>query len=95
MTEKSIVDSIRRYLKGIGAKTEKQHGTMYGRNGVPDILGCYQGRCLALEVKCPGKNVTALQEHELKEWQRAGAIAGRVESVKQVKDLIQKNSQEI
>ena len=88
MSEKSIVDAIRRYLKSIGAKVEKQHGTIYGRNGVPDLLGCYQGRCLALEVKRPGEKTTPLQQYELSQWIGAGAIAGRVESVKQVKELL-------
>lgn len=89
MSEKTIVDNIRKYLHSIGCKTEKQHGTMYGKNGVPDILGCLpDGRMLALEVKRPGEKPTPLQKYELLEWAARHAITGVVESVAQVKELL-------
>ena len=92
-SEASIVAAIRKYLKSIGAKTHKTHGSTLGHAGTPDILGVYT-RCdgkvqmLALEVKKPGGRLTKLQDHELAEWAKAGAIAGRVESVEEVKKLI-------
>ena len=88
-TEKSITAAIRRYLKSIGAKVEKQHGGRFGKSGVPDLLGCYQGRALALEVKRPGGKPTPLQLKELSEWQQSGAITAKVESVEDVKKLIE------
>jgi hypothetical protein len=88
MTEKSITAAIRRYLKSIGAKVYKIHGSGMGVNGAPDLLGAYAGRPLALEVKQPGKCLTTLQEKELKELTAAGAIAARVESVEDVKNLL-------
>jgi Holliday junction resolvase len=87
-TEKSITLSIRKYLKSIGAKVYKIHGSGMGVNGAPDLLGAYAGRPLALEVKQPGEQLTALQEKELKELAAAGAIAARVESVEDVKKII-------
>ena len=92
-SERSIVDAIRKYLKSIGAKTHKTHGSALGHAGTPDILGVYT-RCdgkvsmLALEVKKPNGRLTKLQDHELAEWKKAGAIAGRVESVEDVKNLL-------
>jgi len=88
-TEKSIVDAIRRYLKGIGAKTYKMHGGPHGHAGAPDIIGALKGRFLALEVKKPGKDTTPIQKVELRAWAQAGAISGRVESVEEVKNLIE------
>ena len=87
-SEKSIVTAIRKYLKSIGAKTHKTHGSALGHAGTPDILGAHAGRPLALEVKKPGGHLTKLQDHELAEWAKAGAIAGRVESVEDVKNLL-------
>jgi len=91
MKEKAIVNAIRRYLKEIGAKVVKTHGSVHGQGGTPDIIGVYQGRALALEVKCPGKKLTPLQEHELSDWEAAGAIAARVESAAQVKELLNRS----
>lgn len=36
----------------------------FGRNGVPDIIGCYKGRFFAIEVKREGKKLTPLQERQ-------------------------------
>ena len=87
-SEKSIVEAIRKYLKSIGAKTYKTHGSALSHAGTPDILGVLAGRALALEAKKPGGRLTKLQDHELAEWRKAGAIAGRVESVEDVKNLL-------
>ena len=92
-SEKSITDAIRRYLKKIGAKTYKLHGGPHGHAGAPDIIGAYKGRFLALEVKRPGKDASPLQKSELRGWEKAGAIAGKVESVQDVKNLIEKGEQ--
>jgi hypothetical protein len=89
MTEIAITKAIRRYLKSVGAKVYKIHGHGMGTNGCPDLLGAYAGRPLALEVKVPGKCLSPLQEKELAELTAAGAIAARVESVEDVKKIIE------
>ena len=87
-SEKSIVNSIKRYLDKLpGCYVIKTHGSAYGA-GQPDILGCYQGRTLALEVKRPGRKPTKLQQAVLKKWEAAGAIAAVVTSVEEVKELL-------
>jgi len=59
------------------------------QSGWPDIIGCRQGRMLALEVKRPGNNrVTALQTATLNKWKAAGAVAGVVHSVDEVEQLL-------
>jgi hypothetical protein len=65
----------------------KTHGSMYSA-GQPDLLGCYQGRTLALEVKRPGGKPTKLQAAILKKWGAAGAITGVVTSVEEVEKLL-------
>lgn len=56
--------------------------------GWPDIIGCFQGKSFALEVKRPGNNrVTTLQKATLEKWKEAGAITGVVHSIEEVKKL--------
>jgi Holliday junction resolvase len=46
----------------------------YGRNGVPDVVGCIAGK-FAVECKAVGGKPTALQLRELEKIRRAGGIA--------------------
>jgi len=58
--------------------------------GWPDIIGSWQGRFFAFEVKRPGSNrVTALQQATLAKWQGTKGIVGVVHSVDEVKKLIE------
>lgn len=87
-SEKSIVNSIMRYLEKLPeCYVIKTHGSVYVA-GQPDLLGCYKGRTLALEVKRPGGKPTKLQQAVLKKWEAAGAIAAVVTSVEEVKELL-------
>lgn len=72
--ELQLVDRMRRILEKNGATTMKTHGTG-NIVGQPDIIACYKGRFIALEVKVPGKKPTELQFATLKRWTIAGAIA--------------------
>lgn len=47
----------------------------YGRNGVPDVVGCIAGKLFAVECKAVGGKPTALQLRELEKIRRAGGIA--------------------
>lgn len=60
--------------------------------GTPDILCCYNGKFIGIEVKNPnGKGkVSKLQKFRIKEIQKAGGIAGVVSSLEEVKELIGK-----
>jgi Holliday junction resolvase len=40
-------------------------GMGLGRSGIPDIIGCYNGRFIAIECKAGKGKATALQEREL------------------------------
>jgi penicillin-binding protein-related factor A (putative recombinase) len=64
----------------------------YRQGGQPDIIGCYKGRALALEVKRPGGKATALQLAILAKWQQAGAVTGVIRSVEEVKKIMEKRT---
>lgn len=47
----------------------------YGRNGVPDIVGCYKGRFFGIECKVPGGMPTTLQTREMWLIEMSGGVA--------------------
>lgn len=46
----------------------------YGRSGVPDIIGCYEGLFFGIECKAGNNKLTPLQEKNLKEIRAAGGL---------------------
>ena len=46
----------------------------YGRSGVPDIIGCYEGLFFGIECKTGNNKPTPLQEKNLKEIRAAGGL---------------------
>lgn len=62
--EKDIQKDILKYLKTIpGIFFYKAQGGAFGKNGIPDIIVCLDGRFLGIEVKRPGGRLSRLQEH--------------------------------
>ena len=90
MLERDVVASIKKYLASLGSDVFfwKEHGGPYGTSGVPDIICCYKGRFLGLEVKLPSGKLTELQKRAIEKINRAGGIACRVENVNDVKAVI-------
>ena len=90
MLERDIATAIKRYLASLGSDVFfwKEHGGPYGTSGVPDIICCYKGRFLGLEVKLPTGRLTELQKRAIYRINQAGGIACRVESVEDVRRVI-------
>jgi len=70
----------------------KVHGGPFQRRGVADILGCYKGRSIAIEVKMPGKIPTDLQLDFLEKMAAAGARCGVAYSVEQALFILRNKS---
>jgi Holliday junction resolvase len=84
--EKHIQKKIIEYLRRQGAYVVKV--SLANRAGVPDILACYHGRFLGLEVKaCRGRS-TPLQCYNLKGILSAGGSGAIVHSLDDVKIFI-------
>jgi len=62
-------------LKELGAYYFYPATGGYGSSGVPDIVGCYQGRFFGIECKAGKNKPTALQEKNLNEIANKGGIA--------------------
>lgn len=50
-------------------------GGYFTRKGVPDLLCCYRGRFLAIEVKAENGKVSAEQTQEIAKIKNSGGIA--------------------
>lgn len=64
----------------------------YGRAGIPDIVGCHNGRFFAIECKAGKGKTTALQDRELARIREAGgeAIVVNETNLPDVHNLLEK-----
>jgi Holliday junction resolvase len=87
--EKNLIEKIRKYLAGLdGCFFWKEHGGQYGTAGIPDIIICYNGRFVALEVKVGKNKPTRLQAATIEQIQKAGGTAEVVYSLEDAKKVI-------
>jgi Holliday junction resolvase len=63
--EKKVKNSVRKILTRLGIYHFMPPGMGLGRSGIPDIIGCKNGRFIAIECKAGKGKATALQEREL------------------------------
>jgi Holliday junction resolvase len=88
VSERTLTRQIIEALETMGAYVVKQHGSGLVRAGVPDLLICYHGRFIGLEVKTPKGRVSKIQEHELGRIHRAYGAAAVVRSVHEAVRLV-------
>lgn len=87
MKESVVQSKILAYLHTLpGCWTVKTIAT--NKPGTPDILCCYKGHFIAIEVKAPKGVVSKLQKYQIKKLKEAGATAIVAYSVQDVKDFI-------
>jgi len=74
--EKQFENKIKAYLKNKGVWYIKYWGGGgFTKAGIPDILCCYKGRFIAIEVKAPNGKASELQLFNLKKIEEAGGKA--------------------
>lgn len=88
--ESKIKKEIDAYLKTLGHNWWGFKPMMmgYGRKGIPDIIGCYKGYFVALEVKSDIGKLTPWQEAELNAIKCADGAAFVVRSVDEAKKAL-------
>lgn len=74
-SEKVFENKVKAYLKSIGAYFIKTHGDRFSKVGTPDILGCVNGRFVAVEVKGENGKPSELQLHHIEQIKKAGGVA--------------------
>jgi len=72
MYESQLQTSLLKHLRKVGWFYKASDRF---RAGIPDIIGCYKGRFVALELKVEPNKPTPLQEYELKAIYREGGSA--------------------
>lgn len=88
--EGKVKDEVRRVLKALNIYYFMPATGGYGRSGVPDIVGCVNGRFVAIECKAGLNQPTALQEREMKNIKDAGGVAVVINEglVRELADLL-------
>lgn len=87
--ETEIVKAILKYLKNdLHVFAYKTHGSPYQLIGLPDIIGCHNGRFFAIEVKSAVGRPTQHQLIVLEQIRNAGGVAGICRSVIEAEQLM-------
>ena len=88
--EGKVKKEIDAYLKTLGRDWWGFKPMMmgYGRKGIPDILGCYRGHFMAIEVKSESGKLTPWQEVEIREIRQSRGVAFVARSAKDVELMI-------
>lgn len=87
--ESRLSRQIMAALRGRGAFVFKVHGSEFMMAGLPDVIGCYRGRFIAVETKMPGGRLSKVQVHVITKLRAAGArvvVAHSVAEAMQVLD---------
>lgn len=88
LKETDITRQIRTVLKTLGIFHFKHFGGPLAPKGISDLIGCHEGKFIALEVKRPGGKPSPEQMQFIADVQRSGGIAGVVYSVEDVIELL-------
>ena len=70
--EAKVKNKAVKQLKDLGAYYFFPATAGFGKSGVPDIVGCYQGLFFGIECKAGKNKPTPLQEKNLREIRAAG-----------------------
>lgn len=78
MSEKTFENKVKKMLKQKEIWHFKVWGSMFQAAGVPDILGCCNGRFIALEIKDVNGKASKLQIHVIEQIKKSGGYARTV-----------------
>lgn len=73
--EGKVKAAVRRVLVDEGVYYFSPAANGFGRAGIPDIICCFKGRFIALEIKAGKGKTTALQDREIAAINAHGGIA--------------------
>lgn len=73
--EAKVKKKVTAHLKTLGAYYFYPVTGGYGKSGVPDIIGCHEGRFFGIECKAGKNKPTPLQEKNLTDIKTSGGIS--------------------
>jgi hypothetical protein len=88
--EGRVKAAIKKRLKELGVWNFSPVSNGMGVHGIPDILCCWKGRFIGLEVKAPGKraNTSALQDRQIAAIRESGGVAVVIDDVDQLDEVL-------
>lgn len=91
--EGRVKTQIKTYLNARGVWHFSPPANGFGRSGIPDLVCCFNGSFIGIEVKAPGKvkNTTTMQDREIAAINAAGGIALVVDDVAQIKHIFERS----
>ena len=89
--EKKVKKKVAKQLDELGCYYFYPATGGYGKSGVPDIVGCYNGKFFGFECKAGGNKPTALQEKNLLQILNADGISAVVneDNMDNVKNILE------
>lgn len=73
--EGKVKAKVKKILAALGCYYFSPQSGIYGRSGIPDIIGCHNGKFFAIECKAGDNKPTALQEREIGTIMGCGGLA--------------------
>ena len=73
--ESKVKKKVADVLKTLGAYYFYPATGGYGKSGVPDIVGCYEGKFFGIECKAGKGKTTALQDKNLADIDKAKGVS--------------------
>lgn len=91
--EGQLTSQIKNYLASKGCYCEKIFGGGYQASGIPDLIVCYKGLFIAIEVKSPtlkgrASDIQKLKIRRIRECGGIAFITDNLEEVQRVFDMI-------
>ena len=87
--ETKLQRKIQAYLRSKGCYEFKVHGSVYMRNGIPDIIACYKGKFIGIECKVNNNTMSELQKTNKKMILDARGIHILAYKLDDVKNIIE------
>ena len=93
--ESKVKDKLRKYLSQLGIYHFMPPANGFGRAGIPDVIGCFNGQFVAFKCKAGKGKTTALQEREIANIQSAKGWAFVIneDNVDKVEELLRLEKQ--
>lgn len=95
MNEGQLTLKMKKHLISRGAYAEVIFGGGFQASGIPDILACYKGRFLGLEVKLEYNKPSKIQEVKIDLINRSGGIARVVRSIEEVEEVLREVDEQL
>lgn len=75
-------------MEARGAFVFKVHGSALMMAGLPDLICCYRGKFIGVEVKMPGNKASKIQERVHEKIQAANGLVAVVYDIEQALNLL-------